>query len=150
MRRRVTVVSLSVSPCVCVTLFSHAWSNSKVRVRCQYIGNEVVNKRMLETMHKLFVPKLWRVSSYLRMLERWTAPRPLPPPIIKQGRCPIACKVMIVKFESCRVRVGSVPLSGRITHNVASKLSLVAHLPCIQGRGFCTLVPVVYFLAVPS
>ena len=53
---------------------------------------------MLETVHKLFVPKLWRVSSYLHMFERWTAPRPLTPPIVNTT---LACKVMIVKLESC-------------------------------------------------
>ena len=72
MRRRVTVVSLSVSPCVCVTPFSNARGNSKVRVRCQYIGNEVINKTYVGDCAQSFCsrPKLWRVSSYLEMFER--------------------------------------------------------------------------------
>ena len=64
----------------------------------------------------------------------------------------IACKVMIVKLESFRVRVGSYSLAlldllkckntklCHITHNVPSPSAVTSCPLCIQGRGFCTLV----------
>ena len=79
-----------VSPCASITPFLDARGDSKVRVKCQYTGNEVF---MLETAHKLFVPMLWRV--YLTSICS-NVERPITPPIA----IPRACKVMIVKLES--------------------------------------------------
>ena len=95
--------SQSVRMC---TPFSNARGNSKVRMRCQYIGNEVINQKYVGDCAQTFCSKV--MASHFRLTsERWTAPRPLTPPIVKH-RPAIACKVMIVKLESCRVRVNWV------------------------------------------